>query len=305
MRGFTLVECLAVLVIIAILIALLLPAVQAAREAARRAQCVANLRQVGIALNSYYSIHNMFTPSYLYTMSNWSANRMSCLTFLLPGLDQGPLFNSINMSLANIDHPNVPRPENETARATRVEVFLCPDDGDRGLRCSYRFNAGRLVSDRATPWDGPFSVGVIPSQATVTDGLSRTAFVSERFGGSRRDSGPIDPSRDIKLVRLPGPRSVVDDVLIPYCLETPADQWFRNAGRYWIYNGPFDTEYNHNGSPNDPRPSCGVMNAGLYPPRSGHPGGVDVLLGDGHVEWVADTIQARPWIALGTHDRGD
>ena len=49
-RGFTLIELLVVIAIIAVLIALLLPAVQAAREAARRAQCVNNLKQLGLAL---------------------------------------------------------------------------------------------------------------------------------------------------------------------------------------------------------------------------------------------------------------
>ena len=54
-RGFTLIELLVVIAIIAVLIALLLPAVQAAREAARRAQCVNNLKQIGLAMHNYHT----------------------------------------------------------------------------------------------------------------------------------------------------------------------------------------------------------------------------------------------------------
>ena len=57
-HGFTLIELLVVIAIIAVLIALLLPAVQAAREAARRAQCVNNLKQLGIAIHNYEGTWN-------------------------------------------------------------------------------------------------------------------------------------------------------------------------------------------------------------------------------------------------------
>ena len=59
-RGFTLIELLVVIAIIAVLIALLLPAVQAAREAARRAQCVNNLKQIGLAIANYSSTNGCF-----------------------------------------------------------------------------------------------------------------------------------------------------------------------------------------------------------------------------------------------------
>ena len=67
-RGFTLIELLVVIAIIAVLIALLLPAVQAAREAARRAQCVNNLKQLGLAAHNYLSSTDCFPPECKRTM---------------------------------------------------------------------------------------------------------------------------------------------------------------------------------------------------------------------------------------------
>src|SRR5262245_50365777 len=84
-RGFTLIELLVVIAIIAVLIALLLPAVQAAREAARRAQCVNNMKQIGLGLHNYHQINECFPPAGL-TSINFSAgntgNQQSPSAFL-------------------------------------------------------------------------------------------------------------------------------------------------------------------------------------------------------------------------------
>ena len=72
--GFTLIELLVVIAIIAVLIALLLPAVQAAREAARRAQCVNNLKQIGIAIHNYHDRVGAF-PAPRLTLNNVAGAR--------------------------------------------------------------------------------------------------------------------------------------------------------------------------------------------------------------------------------------
>lgn len=56
-RAFTLIELLVVIAVIGVLVGLLLPAVQAAREAARRAECQSNLKQIGLAMHNFESVH--------------------------------------------------------------------------------------------------------------------------------------------------------------------------------------------------------------------------------------------------------
>src|SRR5512139_1124671 len=102
-RGFTLIELLVVIAIIGLLIALLLPAVQAAREAARRAQCVNNLKQLGLALHNFESTYKRF-PSACYdpifldpVTKNWrnERGRWSYLVLLLPYVEQKALYDDL------------------------------------------------------------------------------------------------------------------------------------------------------------------------------------------------------------------
>src|SRR5215469_6936953 len=89
-QGFTLIELLVVIAIIAVLIALLLPAVQAAREAARRAQCVNNLKQVGIAMHNYHSSSGSLPPGGMAIVDGtWQL-------FILPYLELNMMYNAYN-----------------------------------------------------------------------------------------------------------------------------------------------------------------------------------------------------------------
>lgn len=63
--GINLIEVLVAIAIVGILIALLLPAIQRARESFRRSQCTSNLRQIGIALQSYHDAHKILPPAAL------------------------------------------------------------------------------------------------------------------------------------------------------------------------------------------------------------------------------------------------
>src|SRR5262245_53434378 len=98
-RAFTLIELLVVIAIIAVLIGLLLPAVQAAREAARRAQCVNNLKQLGLGMHNYATNHGSFPIGEGPT----DGTQFGALAYILPYIDQGPLSNGINFIYSGAD----------------------------------------------------------------------------------------------------------------------------------------------------------------------------------------------------------
>ncbi len=123
--AFTLVELLVVIAIIGILIALLLPAVQAAREAARLTQCSNNLKQIGLAVQSYHSTHGCFPAGNILEGDTSSARpRSTWALALLPYIEQQPLFDAFDF-----DEPyGTTAPANYDVVATHVETYACPSD---------------------------------------------------------------------------------------------------------------------------------------------------------------------------------
>jgi len=151
-QGFTLIELLVVIAIIAVLISLLLPAVQSAREAARRAQCINNLKQIGLAFANYESSNGIFPLGAITGVtsaanSGWGTqlnnNGVSWVALTLPYLEQNNIFNSINLQLWITT--SLAQPDFATAWYTKLSVLQCPSDGDQdGFRADGNSGGGGL-----------------------------------------------------------------------------------------------------------------------------------------------------------------
>jgi prepilin-type N-terminal cleavage/methylation domain-containing protein/prepilin-type processing-associated H-X9-DG protein len=313
-RGFTLIELLVVIAIIGVLIALLLPAVQSAREAARRMQCTNNLKQLGLAVHQYHDIHGVIPPC-----SQGPVYQFSVLARIFPYLEQNALFQSLNFDLGLRANGNAPiRPENTTATQAVVAVFLCPSDGsnqrviDPALRpFNYMGNAGSgLADDGATippTADGTIFISSILRFANVSDGLSQTALFSESCVGSGM------PGSGDAALNVRGQHIDLGDAVPPLVRPTPGNCGpatsfpigsNRNYG--WAVGRTDGPLFNGVLLPNDRRPDCFHAHIrGWKAARSYHPGGVNLLFGDGHVIVIKDSIQEAVWRALLTRSGGE
>ena len=173
-RGFTLIELLVVIAIIAVLIALLLPAVQQAREAARRSQCKNNIKQLGLAFHNYHDVYNTLPPGWVssyYQAATGETTIWSWGAFLLPYLDQAPLFNTVAPGTRRIDQNLALGGANAAALTSPLPVFACPSDTGPALN---NFD-GTLGYDAGSTTDfGTYN-------RYVTNGTSNVAIAKSNY----------------------------------------------------------------------------------------------------------------------------
>ncbi len=333
-RGFTLIELLVVIAIIAVLIGLLLPAVQAAREAARRSQCVNNLKQMGLALHNYHSTHDAFpmgatlgacggSVGYTTTWNNWSAQ-----TLLLNYVEQGPIYNAINFSVAPVWPGDCPMTVvNTTIYNMRVATFLCPSDGEAGLtkinsyHASYGASTNAISSNASGVFVNLSSIGI----RDITDGSSNTVAFSEALvGAAIRDNKSRRNSPNHNGPPAGGNvASVFDNQNAVLAGIAACDKnWNSGTGYYtnrrgerWGWGTTGVAMFNTIVTPNSkdhPWSSCrwncngcGADASHIVNATSNHPGGVNVVMADGHVQFIKDSVAMRIWWSLGTRAGGE
>jgi prepilin-type N-terminal cleavage/methylation domain-containing protein/prepilin-type processing-associated H-X9-DG protein len=279
--GFTLIELLVVIAIIGVLISLLLPAVQKVREAAARAQCLNNLKQIGLALHNYHDTQKHFPPS----DTNRPERRHSWVTFILPFLEQGPLYSRYNFKADWYDLRNQP------VVSTQLQLLQCPsapfqnriDPAYPSLPACGDYNAtngvepGLVAAGFVPPTD---LRGVLLSNQTtritdITDGTSSTILITEDAGRPQL-----------------------------WNAGKPVPGGYAAGGAWADRRGPFTLS----GSSLDgttPFGPCGINCTNDNEVYSFHTGGADALFVDGSVRFIYSTVSIRTLAALITRSGGE
>lgn len=305
--GITLIELVVVIAIFAVLMALLLPAVQLTRETARRMHCESNLKQIGIAIASYESTHQMFPPG--------SSQGFSFHVMILPHIGQSNLlYDQINFENP-LDVNNSVKP----VRPFAMPLYLCPSDpaapnlpapsGSIGAASTnYAGNSGTGVLKSG--FDGLFQHlqqglsghpgGGPVTAADVADGLSNTAAVAEILHA--------DSSANRLRTIWNTPANLSFHSLVTTCSQLPSDPSFAGwsgdpyaRGTPWIAGDSAETFYNHVLPPDQPSCFNGTeVQTGIFTVSSAHNSGANVLYGDGHVEFANESISVEIWFELGS-----
>lgn len=330
-NAFTLIELLVVIAIIAVLISLLLPAVQSAREAARRAQCVNNLKQIGLALHNYESANGCFPAmSFAGVTGQLGGNSpdqgASFLLRIAVNIEGQNLYNAFNWAVACVTGCS-DASANFTTRNSVVSSFICPSESNSphifGTSYAASYGPQWRWGDGSNPDLAAFAGAKVKRIGDFTDGTSNSIMVLEVVRGdgsnaiaSRSDAFSVPGFAPGNAGTFPQHAAQLATYLTACTAArnaTPGGQW-NNGHVYWS-NGrvAVGAIANMGLTPNSQFPNCGTWTitnvgpagSGLFASRSFHPGGVNSLFGDGSVKFMKDTVNQVTWWGLGTISGGE
>ncbi len=305
-RGFTLVELLVVIAIIGLLIALLLPAIQAAREAARRSQCSNNLKQIGLGLQNFVSVKKTFPPGvqqFCYQCEPWSWQAL-----ILGYMEE----QTIHDQLVFLNQPNYPPNANLLSSGATQKViatFLCPS--------TVRVNTAGTGSIPPTPsgtrmrnqafqiadwinigtWDKQYGEGMGVTDYGGVQGPSKNVnnpITTLPYGyndGILLNIGDQVNNPGIHCAQPVSPRMITDGLsktmVAAECTGRAYNQNKAEIRGAWADgNNVFAVDHQINSDPY----SVAWWSDEIY---SDHPGGSQVVMADGSVQFLEETMDLQ------------
>jgi prepilin-type N-terminal cleavage/methylation domain-containing protein/prepilin-type processing-associated H-X9-DG protein len=305
-EGFTLVELLVVVAIIGVLVALLLPAIQAAREAARRSQCVNNLKQIGVAMHTHHDTfrflpygHKIPTPP---LNNNQDLGESTWVLCILRYMEQSSLYDLADPAVGfGSAAPPPSTTNNAPVCRTPISQLECPSNSRvKNILWYQIYTRGSYVANNGLGPMAEWVYGVGTGAGQLSTRVAGVFYVNSqtRFADFLDGTGQTALASEIRVVLGGAP----------------------NGDQRGVFHYPEGPLYHHNYTPNSMIPdgvrAATCVNDPLVPcvgtytawnnrsltmtARSYHPGGVNVVFGDGNVRFITDSIDLGIWKALCT-----